>query len=301
MLTCLLAWSLVWGQDAPPPAGVSTPRPAGDSAAAAGTVAAAAVDVPAAREESVSPFRHAIVPFLAANCYVCHGQEKQWGDLDLSKFTTMDSLAKDRDVWRKVMGFVQTGEMPPTTMPTADIPPGGIPSPSTADRELLVKTIKTEFDRIDRLVTPTAGRVSARRLNRVEYNNTVQDLLGVKLWPASDFPQDDAAYGFDNVADALTISPALMERYMNAAEQVARAAVFGVDKAPTEVKKLEQLERSVTNITVVPKEYDESGLTTDRALHAIHHFPVDGVYVFRVTAQRVSAAGLGEPGAGILV
>jgi hypothetical protein len=55
-----------------------------------------------------------------------------------------------------------------------------------------------------------AGRVSARRLNRAEYNNTVQDLLGVKVWPASDFPQDDAAYGFDNIADALNLSPVLM-------------------------------------------------------------------------------------------
>src|SRR6185436_19385511 len=117
-----------------------------------------------------------------------------------------------------------------------------------------IKWIKAEFDRVDNSVKAQAGRVTARRLNRVEYNNTVQDLLGVKLWPADDFPQDDAAYGFDNIADSLTISPVLMEMYMTAAERVARTAVFGNEFRPPAVKKLEQLERGVTNITEVPRE-----------------------------------------------
>ena len=71
------------------------------------------------------------------------------------------------------------------------------------------------------------GRVTIRRLNRTEYNNTVRDLLGVDIRPADEFPQDDSGYGFDNIGDVLSLSPVLMERYSRAAERVARAALFG--------------------------------------------------------------------------
>ena len=71
------------------------------------------------------------------------------------------------------------------------------------------------------------GRVTARRLNRTEYNNTIRDLLGVSLRPANEFPVDDAGYGFDNIGDVLSLSPLLMEKYMNAARTVSRVAVYG--------------------------------------------------------------------------
>ena len=82
------------------------------------------------------------------------------------------------------------------------------------------------------------GRVAARRLNRVEYNNTIRDLLGVHLRPADEFPVDDSGYGFDNIGDVLSISPLLMEKYMAAAKKVSRVAVYGetvplwVDRTP---------------------------------------------------------------------
>ena len=75
------------------------------------------------------------------------------------------------------------------------------------------------------------GRVTARRLNRVEYNNTIRDLLGVSLRPADEFPVDDSGYGFDNIGDVLSLSPMLMEKYLSAARAVARAAVFGEPRA----------------------------------------------------------------------
>ena len=68
------------------------------------------------------------------------------------------------------------------------------------------------------------GRVTLRRLNRVEYNNTIRDLLGVDIQPADDFPADDIGYGFDNIGDVLAVSPLLFEKYLTAAERV-------VDKA----------------------------------------------------------------------
>src|SRR5207344_242664 len=75
--------------------------------------------------------------------------------------------------------------------------------------------------------TANPGRVTARRLNRTEYNNTIHDLLGVSLQPADAFPVDDSGYGFDNIGDVLSLSPLLLEKYLSAARTVARAAVFG--------------------------------------------------------------------------
>src|ERR671933_616796 len=63
------------------------------------------------------------------------------------------------------------------------------------------------------------GRVTLRRLNRAEYNNTVRDLLGMDFQPAEDFPSDDVGYGFDNIGDVLAVSPLLFEKYLTAAER----------------------------------------------------------------------------------
>src|SRR5690348_9477641 len=76
------------------------------------------------------------------------------------------------------------------------------------------------------------GRVTARRLNRTEYNNTIRDLLGVTLRPADEFPIDDSGYGFDNNGDVLSISPLLMEKYMAVAKNISRLAVYGETLPP---------------------------------------------------------------------
>src|SRR5262249_60028600 len=85
-------------------------------------------------------------------------------------------------------------------------------------------------DRQDRAVPVDAGRVTVRRLNRAEYNNTIRDLLGVDICPADNFPADTAAYGFDNNGDALNLSPALLENYVGAAERAVRTALFGPER-----------------------------------------------------------------------
>ena len=76
----------------------------------------------------------------------------------------------------------------------------------------MARWLTDELARIDRVTPRDPGRITARRLNRAEYNNTVRDLLGVDLRPGDDFPQDDSGYGFDNIADVLSLSPALMEQ-----------------------------------------------------------------------------------------
>ena len=230
-------------------------------------------------------YRQQLRPFLAKNCVVCHGAERQSGDFNLAPFDKLSSLSENREDWKLILQRIETGEMPPTEMPAKSIPPGGLPNPTAGEREAAIKWIHGEFERGDRAIKPAAGRVTARRMNRVEYNNTIQDLLGIKLWPADDFPQDDASHGFDNIADSLSMSPVLMEKYLVAAERAARMAVFGPETLHPATKKLEQVERDVLNRTEVPKEYDVTGLNNDRSLHAMHRFPVDGEYLFRVTSR----------------
>jgi hypothetical protein len=99
--------------------------------------------------------------------------------------------------------------------------------PTAAQVKALTDYVESEFDRIDRGAKPDPGRVTAHRLNRSEYANTVRDLLGVDFRATEEFPADDTGYGFDNNGDVLTVSPALMDRYLSAAEKIAKHAVGG--------------------------------------------------------------------------
>src|SRR5205823_471476 len=108
----------------------------------------------------------------------------------------------------------------------------GLPRPPAETVQALIRWMESEFARQDRLLRPEPGRVSARRLNRSEYNNTIRDLLGVDVRPADSFPADTAAFGFDNISEALNLSPELLEKYLDAAERSVRQAIFG----PTPLK-----------------------------------------------------------------
>ena len=94
-----------------------------------------------------------------------------------------------------------------------------------AEIDTLVKYVQGEFAKADRNTPPDPGRVTAHRLNRNEYANTIRDLLGVEFRAQKDFPTDDSGEGFDNIGDILTISPVLMEKYLAAAERIASRAV----------------------------------------------------------------------------
>ena len=109
---------------------------------------------------------------------------------------------------------------------TGQMPPKGLPGAARRSRwPSVTHWFDLQFARLDREMKPDPGRVTARRLNRVEYNNTIRDLLGVDFKPADDFPADDSGYGFDNIGDVLSLSPVLMEKYLAAAEKIARKAI----------------------------------------------------------------------------
>ena len=156
-----------------------------------------------------------ITPLLAKYCVDCHGGAKPKAGLNLAKVADEGSILKDRKLWGRLVDYVEAGEMPPE----------GREQPTADEVELLSKAIGTVLDQVDCSIDSDPGRVTIRRLNRAEYNNTIRDLVGIDFHPADDFPSDDVGYGFDNIGDVLTLPPLLFEKYLDAAEAIAERAI----------------------------------------------------------------------------
>jgi len=221
---------------------------------------------------SSAGFETIIKPFLAQNCFTCHGKKKQENDLNLQSFESSASLIEHRERWDEVVGKLRRGEMPPLEEE----------QPPEAQRQAVATWLSRELARIDAATPPDPGRVTARRLNRTEYNNTIKELLGLDVRPADDFPQDDSGYGFDNIADVLSLSPVLMEKYVSAADRVARVALFGPPPMEPTLIRLRSEGRRVSETRTVPASYDITGLSLPNAFHSMHRIPVDGEYLVRV-------------------
>ncbi|MBI3882100.1 MAG: DUF1592 domain-containing protein [Verrucomicrobia bacterium] len=168
-----------------------------------------------AKSEANVSFDKDIKPLLAQYCYDCHGEKKQKADLALHTYRDEKSIEKDRKTWTTVLNNVRGRVMPPEDKP----------QPTQAQRDLLSEWIEVTVFKSD-CNHPDPGRVTLRRLNREEYNNTVRDLLGVNFEPAADFPADDSGYGFDNIGDVLSLPPVLLEKYVAAAEKIMDAVIF---------------------------------------------------------------------------
>ncbi|MDX2151551.1 MAG: DUF1592 domain-containing protein [Bryobacteraceae bacterium] len=159
-------------------------------------------------------FEGTVRPFLTKNCVACHNASVKSGELNLVPFRDPASLDK-HNTWETIVHKLKTGEMPPK----------GVPRPKQPEVDAVASWLEAELERREQSIPPDPGRVTARRLNRTEYNNTIRDLLNVPFRPADDFPADDAGYGFDNIGDVLSLSPVLMEKYLAAAEKIARKAL----------------------------------------------------------------------------
>ena len=159
-------------------------------------------------------FNTSVRPILENVCAECHNETTP---LNIAAYLDPASLVSQRDGWDKILARVEAGEMPPST----------VAQPSDAEITALLTVVQRELDRLDSVTKPDPGRVTTRRLNRVEYGNTIRDLLGIDFRAAEEFPEDDSGYGFDNIADVLTVSPALMQKYLAAAERIAARAVGG--------------------------------------------------------------------------
>jgi mono/diheme cytochrome c family protein len=160
-------------------------------------------------------FANTIQPFLTKNCVLCHNPKAQVGGLDLTATHGEADVVKNRDLWETVATRIRNGEMPPK----------GRPVPAHAEVAKVTDWIDGTFARADKNAKPDPGRVTARRLNRIEYSNTIRDLLAVNFRAGDVFPPDDFGYGFDNIGDVLSLSPVLMEKYLAAAETIAKRAI----------------------------------------------------------------------------
>jgi len=195
--------------------------------------------------------------------------------LDLAAFTSGAAAEEKPEVWAKVRDKLTVGLMPPPGQP---VPSKSEVSPVTAWIDGLLSSANSgkAFD---------PGRVTARRLNRVEYDNTIRDLLGVSGHPSNVFPVDDSGYGFDNNGDVLSVSLLLMEKYMAAAKSVSQRAVYG-EQYPAKPGRLIRLlnRRSPDADDVL--EGGNAGIWLPYSLRGAMYgnwtFPVDAEYEFRL-------------------
>lgn len=154
--------------------------------------------------------------FLEQYCFGCHGGDQPEADLAFDSYEDDLSLIKDYDIWERALDMLETSQMPPD----------GNDQPTTEESDAFVQYIKAIFEDASRTAKPDPGKITVRRLNRVEYKNSVRDLLGADFDPTANFPADDVGHGFDNIGDVLTMSPLLMERYLDAAEAIATRVII---------------------------------------------------------------------------
>ena len=170
--------------------------------------------------QTPSSYQTHAAPLLAKYCGACHNPTKPKGGVDISRFGVDAAYSLDQTTGRKILENVEGGAMPPDDAPQ--------PTPSEQTR--LLAELQSVVSKAGCVVNADPGRVTLRRLNRSEYNNTIRDLVGVDFRPADDFPSDDVGYGFDNNGDVLSLPPMLMERYLAAAEAVSDLAIIADDR-----------------------------------------------------------------------
>jgi len=203
-------------------------------------------------------FEEVVKPVIQNSCGKCHNPVAMKGELDLKRFLTMtsDQALKERDLWETIARRVEARQMPPEG--ERELDPHDVASISL--------WTKTELARLDEGSGRDPGHITTRRLNRDEYNNTVHDLLGVNINASADFPPDPYAYGFDDIGEALSLSPALTEMYMKTAQRIARTAI------PTGPE-----------LSAVVMKYDAATIGQRNRMHIeiVHNIPVDAEYNVR--------------------
>lgn len=189
-------------------------------------------------------FQQQIEPVLTDHCYECHGYGMAEGGMELDQFGSGEDAVRHLELWWKVLKQLRAGLMPPPEHER----------PSLEQIAQLEQWIKLHVFEIDPN-NPDPGRVTVRRLNRVEYRNTIRDLLGVDYDTELNFPPDDTGHGFDNIGDVLTISPLLLEKYVTAAEEIVSKAVPAASQVPAEYVATGQQFRPEGAKKVDPSDY----------------------------------------------
>ncbi|GAB4152766.1 MAG: DUF1592 domain-containing protein [Planctomycetaceae bacterium] len=226
----------------------------------------------AASEKAMKEFQQHVAPFLKKHCIECHGPDEQSAEVAFHTFSDEKSIRKQKRTWEKVTRVLESGVMPPKDH---DV------QPSKSDSQRVVRWIDDVF-RVDCHLVDDPGRVTIRRLNRAEYNNTIRDLVGIDFNPAKDFPSDDVGYGFDNIGDVLSLPPLLMEKYLDAAETIAEKAIVVNDPEKSAIRFSGRQLKTTKGGGFGPRGFRV--LSTVGEVYAMFNFPETGEYWLRAEA-----------------
>ncbi len=209
-------------------------------------------------------------------CIGCHDSRRKVAGLSLDALDP-GAVGTNRDVWERVVKKLRVRAMPPVEARR----------PAPSDYDMVISHLEGALDGLA-TATPDPGRGAVARLNRAEYANAVRDVLALDLDVKSLLPADDSGYGFDNIADVLSTSPALLERYLLAAEKVSRLAV-GTTAVRPSVEAY-----SIHNDFRQDARMGEAFAFGTRGGIAVRHpFPADGEYVLRLRLQRQANKDVG--------
>jgi cytochrome c551/c552 len=216
--------------------------------------------------------------FVQQYCAGCHNEKLKTAGLLLDKMDPAEA-GQHPEQWEKVVRKLRAGMMPPA----------GAARPERATIDAFVAKLEATLDRAA-AANPNPGTTVVHRLNRAEYANAVRDLLAVDVDASTLLPSDDSSEGFDNIADALGVSPALLERYVAAATKISRLAVG--DPGTTAVTATYRAPADLSQTAHI----EGLPLGTRGGFSFQHTFPLDAEYVFKIRA-RSSGLGVGA-GAG---
>ena len=211
--------------------------------------------------------------WLDEYCARCHNDDRLSGGFSLADTSTTEVAAgRNQAMWEKILAMTARGEMPPRDRDR--------PQPAPESRAAFTHWLETSLDGYAR-ANPNPGRATIRRLNRTEYANAVRDLLALDLDVGNGLPADDSGYGFDNIADVLSVSPTLMDRYLSVAGKISRLAVGRGSSKPFVTTYTIPKDGSILNqgIPSWPERADDALPLDSRGGAAFRYYaPHDGVY-----------------------
>ena len=193
-------------------------------------------------------------------CVGCHNTKVSTAGIALDKLDFTDIPGK-ANLLEKVLRKVSSGQMPPP----------GMPHPDTATAQGFQKWLESSLDAKRRRIR-TRAAPAVHRLNRAEYSNAVRDILALDIDPGSMLPVDDTGYGFDNIGDVLSVSPALLERYISVAKKVPRQAVGDLTLKPEEEFTSRRKKPEAERVS------DDLPFNSAGGISVEHYFPVDAEY-----------------------
>lgn len=210
-------------------------------------------------------------------CVGCHNQKLKTANLLLDRADSQHP-ANSAEAWEKVIVKLRSRAMPPP----------GMPRPDNATYDSVADWLETGIDRAAAAKVNPGRTASLHRLNRAEYANAVRDLVAVEVDAQATLPPDEQAFGFENNADALSMPPALLDRYVSSAAAIARRAVGDPNMPPAFVRygAMKNNANDQTYLSQTERLGEDFPLGTKGGVAARHYFPVDGEYEFRLRLQR---------------